>query len=830
MNMIPLARQSSDDDRPAGLKLARNQGNMAQGSLFARDMFGRRPSAATTSTPTDQKPKMSFDSDTSGSRNLFQARTSIDSHSPSVPARSPFRIRDSQASLSRKKSTTDSIASHTSHHKLSNAGPLDSAYHSHSTKHAPSIHTDTIQKNETDDLTAELVHLWKVNPPPTLDAGVSTKLPTVTESTDDLLIQLLVSQAMLDAHTFDILSFDEVEKIKKQYHAVQERLSVLRPRIALETRIKDISKSLLHLNVSSRDSIIALEDQAQAAEKKRHGLTAEFEKLTDQAYHLQCKLLRHTAGALNRGLKRIEERMAMMKPTDDASQVNIDLERQVTEIQDLVASKNNQLQKLQDQMDVDHRRGHAGSHTDMNEWFSKLDTILHQHQTETDANRPSSTNQNEKDRSATLVDSIDHQFQTYKSKIAELERQVVTLQERYQVESASDKRLEIQLRAMEEKKNAVELRYQALLDKSQRRSLDESDIVGLGIGRSARDSHHVDQTVERLEKKVANAEQELKSREKEFEAQKEELFNLKSRLTDLEVRNSKLESQASISASREKALQMELKQYKDEVFTLRTEKERGERQFKRESVLQMLDGHDSVKIQYEQQMEEQAQEYEAQLKEQQALLEKTMRRCEQLEVEHEKSTMICKDLEDLVKDKSRMLDRRDVHITKLESELQELRHRPHKPDQALVQLQAAFTAREEDWIAQNAKMEANFEGILKEFDRLTGTAMTFETSRMKYERRIEQLMQEKQQMDKELIEARINKLGYVTTDTPTTASLRKEFRALMNDIKLEHQRSLEKEYEEQRRLEKLLKDIQHDKEVSNYQRMNKGVQTNFIVV
>ncbi|KAF1806126.1 hypothetical protein FB192DRAFT_1263798, partial [Mucor lusitanicus] len=157
-----------------------------------------------------------------------------------------------------------------------------------------------------------------------------------------------------------------------------------------------------------------------------------------------------------------------------------------------------------------------------------------------------------------------------------------------------------------------------------------------------------------------------------------------------------------------------------------------------------------------------------------------------------------------------------VQINQLESEIQQQRSMAKsQPKQvggnqeALQQLQAIFSEKEAAWIEQSAAMEANFEGILKEFDRLTGTAMEFETDKMNYERRIEKLTQEVKDLESSLAHEKTKNLGHAS-DTPTTASLRKEFRKMITDMKADHQRTLDREAEEKRRLEKQLKDLKHE--------------------
>ncbi|KAI9262272.1 hypothetical protein BDA99DRAFT_425630, partial [Phascolomyces articulosus] len=198
--------------------------------------------------------------------------------------------------------------------------------------------------------------------------------------------------------------------------------------------------------------------------------------------------------------------------------------------------------------------------------------------------------------------------------------------------------------------------------------------------------------------------------------------------------------------------------------------------------------------------------------EQRALLAKTSRAQQQIESERDKMATVCKDLEDLIRDKSRTIDARDIRINQIEEELKQIKleGKSMRNNQELAKAQKAFTDREEAWLAQSASMETNFEGIMKEYERLTMSAMEFETNRMKYEQRIEQLTRDLEKMDTELTEERINKLGYDAKEGPTTASLRKEFRQLVSDMKVKQQKIVDRELDEKKALEGKIKDMKHE--------------------
>ncbi|KAF7722130.1 hypothetical protein EC973_003674 [Apophysomyces ossiformis] len=807
--MIPLARQSTDDDRPIGLKLARNMygfqrdnGSNTQGSShLSKDMFRR-------TLPRDETPRESVDSDYSSrpsfsgpAKGLFQQGTatpSTSTTSPVVPARSPFRIRDSQASLranmekTKRGSTPQGPSSQHPHHDTpSRLNELTS-----------DIHQRPISINR-ESLSVELARLWKSKPDLVKpEDSKSTKAhKKMMDQVDDILLQLLISQAMIEARRFQVLSFEQLEDLQQQHSILLERVVNLTSRLAVEIRIKDTARSLAHLDPSNS------KENALEADRKVDHLYTGLSELTEQESNLRRKILEHTAGVLAIGIQKLETEGNQKIRDSDKDAGFRDLEKKLmereTEIQSLRADSFHSDQNSRQMADL---------RSELEQMTNRLDMIVRRYQLEEEdaidnlsdsAYRRSIASSTS---SLSLLDSVEKHLTSYKTKVQQLERKLEARDREQEFESLSEKKLELQLQAMQTKKEAAEARCEELIQQSKQASQNSST---------------------ELELRLTEAEQRAVRAEEELQKAEEEKSRLKLLLAEMELKSNKAQSQATHMSGREKELQEELDKYREEALSLNAEKEKWQRILKRQSLMEIIEGDgDTLKTKYEQQLEELSQEYDAQLNEQRALLEKTNKTCEQLRTDRDKSAAICKDLEDLIRDKSRILDARDLQITKLEAELQELRHgsRPNA-DLALREAQKTFAAREAAWIEQNAAVEANFEGMLKEFDRLTSAAMDFETSRMKYERRIDELSQEIHKLDTALTNERINKLGYGTGDTPTTASLRKEFRSLVNDMKAEHQRQLDREAEENKRLERLLKDMKHDREMLRYERVNKSVQT-----
>lgn len=570
-------------------------------------------------------------------------------------------------------------------------------------------------------------------------------------------------------------------------------------KLELDKKIQETSHSLSNLSFNkNRESVMLLLDEAVEADKKVKILTQRLNELQSEEVETQYQILKHTAGVLCLGLQKLENTHQLTSP-------------KISSPLKPTASPKDQLHDLHSQLDT---------------ITQTLKKMLLKYDVHAVIGPHSSAN--------ALLDQLEAQLNNYKTQSKQLESKLASAQEKSRLESMSEKRLAIQLKAAHEKSSSAEAKVSQLqqeIDKMMSKTAwlpqDDFDFADDRNGR-----------IEQLESELSITKESQQRVEKELELGYAQVAELKATVANMELQASKIKSQAAVFQTKEQELKLEVQQYRDQVTQLRTDKEKWERTMKRKTVMQVLNNEGpapgELEAKYEQQLEEQEQEYQAQLKEQAAFLDKTTRQCEHLQQEHDKLSATCKDLELLIREKQKTLDARDVQINQLESEIQQQRSMAKsQPKQvggnqeALQQLQAIFSEKEAAWIEQSAAMEANFEGILKEFDRLTGTAMEFETDKMNYERRIEKLTQEVKDLESSLAHEKTKNLGHAS-DTPTTASLRKEFRKMITDMKADHQRTLDREAEEKRRLEKQLKDLKHEREMSRYERINKGVQTLFM--
>ncbi|KAI8076215.1 hypothetical protein BDF21DRAFT_342806 [Thamnidium elegans] len=122
----------------------------------------------------------------------MSSTSSYQALSPTLPARSPFRIRDSQLAMANK-----TMGSH---------------------DEPPSIYSSVSSSSSTtssattdDDLAQELESMWK------LKTNVQSKKEPIKQdiNSEEMLMQLLISHAMIDAREYKVLTFEEFETLKQ---------------------------------------------------------------------------------------------------------------------------------------------------------------------------------------------------------------------------------------------------------------------------------------------------------------------------------------------------------------------------------------------------------------------------------------------------------------------------------------------------------------------------------------------------------------------------------------------------------------------------------------
>lgn len=291
---------------------------------------------------------------------------------------------------------------------------------------------------------------------------------------------------------------------------------------------------------------------------------------------------------------------------------------------------------------------------------------------------------------------------------------------------------------------------------------------------------------------------------------------LLSKLVEMELKSTKLLATMTTYSSRQRALKFELLQFKGEAIELQIlEKKREKEQVEYKNIPQQQTEEIDTSH-YKQQLKEQSLFYQSNIEQQNQTLEENSKLYHQFELDCKNLNQVKSNLDNLVKEKSRELDHKDNEISRFNAELRDLKqvkpelYRPESQEEK-ERLKKIFLVKEEEWTEHTHHMEDSFDELLENFDKLTNSAIEFDSHRMRYDRTIEELRQNIHQLELELIDEKVKRIGYNQGETTTTtASLRKEFRGLVADIKRTHQNRMDQEAQEIKRLQLQLQELQEN--------------------
>ncbi|KAF9574456.1 hypothetical protein EC968_006440 [Mortierella alpina] len=131
--------------------------------------------------------------------------------------------------------------------------------------------------------------------------------PDDPDSEADITMQILISQAAVDAKGFEVLIPQTVESIKRHHATLSSRIAALTARLSLESKIREAAQSLLTLHADNKKLARQASDHLEAANRKVDQVATELWKLTQLAADLQRTLLQHTSGVLALGVVRLED-------------------------------------------------------------------------------------------------------------------------------------------------------------------------------------------------------------------------------------------------------------------------------------------------------------------------------------------------------------------------------------------------------------------------------------------------------------------------------------------------------------------------------------------
>ncbi|CAG7848718.1 SubName: Full=Uncharacterized protein {ECO:0000313/EMBL:CCA69058.1} [Serendipita indica DSM 11827] len=139
---------------------------------------------------------------------------------------------------------------------------------------------------------------------------------------DELIIELLASEAVVDSRDYEILGTDQIDELKKELKALTARLNAAQKKLTLETKLRDAALSLdkvqaAHKHTGSKGTNGTTATPLETANTKVQAAQMEVSKYQDRYNQAHTRLLEHRSAVLSYSLGRLE---AMVKPQDGSQE------------------------------------------------------------------------------------------------------------------------------------------------------------------------------------------------------------------------------------------------------------------------------------------------------------------------------------------------------------------------------------------------------------------------------------------------------------------------------------------------------------------------------
>ncbi|RHZ51597.1 hypothetical protein Glove_476g10 [Diversispora epigaea] len=747
------------------------------------------------------------------------------------------------------------------------------------------------------------------------------------DTTDEMLMQLLISQAVIDAKDFEILSLEEVGELKKDHSLLTTRITALTSKLSLESKIREAASSLARLHASNKRLSRQATDHLSQANRKVDQVATELWKLTQRAGEVQRRLLQHMAGILSMGLRKLEENQAQLvqNPVQNSSLPvgtnGIDnlfneimgmntkgsdpvLMEKVTNLENSLHTahqtladarlalkrKDKEIEELKQKVDETsaetRERTIAELRSELEEVGSRLDMIL----------RKNIANNRKRDSNSDIEESAEPDYRGSFYRLSTMTTATQHLQKE-QYKNISDNLGELE-KALEDyvfRLYKLEQELNSIKNNSDddTKSLQQNNNVQENLERSKDEVESRKKKIETMEielfelrTKVKRVE-DLELQVKEMEATRNELEETKLKLFEIESKANNAISRVENTNLKQSNLLQELEDEREKLTAAKEKIRKYEAILKRQSVIQIVDNGTSIKEEFQQQLAAQEQEYEAQIKERDFTISKLRKDLQNVNTEKDNISQVVKDLEDMLKTKSRTLDQREGTIYKLEGEVvkhksdleefkmssrynkigggggsggetvssseveeklraqldesleevkqlkltkEDLELKIQKLDETIAIAQHEFSIREKSLESGSDALNKELDAALREFDRLTKNFMDFDVERIKLQSNIDKLQKKCEQLENELSDEKINHIGNGSNSgNASTVALRKEFRKMIGDLKIEHKKELEHEIEEKKKLEAMLRNHKREKEAKKWDTDTKGTQTRCVI-
>ncbi|CAM0141399.1 hypothetical protein VKS41_003894 [Umbelopsis sp. WA50703] len=179
-------------------------------------------------------------------------------------------------------------------------------------------------------------------------------ISNVAENLDDMLMQLLVSQAVIDAKDFEVLTLEEIESLKEQHISLMNKLEDQTARLSLESKMREASQSLVRLHSTNRKMALQSQEQLISSTQKVDEVAKEVWKLTRLSSETQQRLLEHTAGTLSVGVKLLEDELSTRlhkEASRSKTQTSVNADDSIKQLRTDVAKRDKEIRRQQQEIE-----------------------------------------------------------------------------------------------------------------------------------------------------------------------------------------------------------------------------------------------------------------------------------------------------------------------------------------------------------------------------------------------------------------------------------------------------------------------------------------------
>lgn len=126
----------------------------------------------------------------------------------------------------------------------------------------------------------------------------------LTSTAEHMVMQLLISQAIMDTKEFEVLSFEKLDELKMEHGRLRKRITAQTTKLATECKIREAAISILNLNKPDTKLNKQASEQLGISNRKVDATAAELWQLQQKSGEVQQRILQHFAAALAIGLRQ----------------------------------------------------------------------------------------------------------------------------------------------------------------------------------------------------------------------------------------------------------------------------------------------------------------------------------------------------------------------------------------------------------------------------------------------------------------------------------------------------------------------------------------------